>query len=176
MTTDLFGALFGRGEVDAGDAAWLQAMLDTEAALARALERAGLSPAGSGDAVTAIAKAEFFDNRTLGEHAAATGNPVPALVRELTMRLPEHAAWAVHRGATSQDIIDTAAMLLAKRAIEVVLADLSVSAASCAAHATNHIRTVMSGRTLLQQAVPVTFGLVAAGWLGRKSGRGFYTY
>jgi 3-carboxy-cis,cis-muconate cycloisomerase len=81
------------------------------------------------------------------------------------MRLPEHAAWAVHRGATSQDIIDTAAMLLAKRAIEVVLADLSVSAASCAAHATNHIRTVMSGRTLLQQAVPVTFGLVAAGWL-----------
>ena len=165
MTTDLFGALFGRGEVDAGDTAWLQAMLDTEAALARALERAGLSPAGSGEAVTAIAQAEFFDNRTLGEHAAATGNPVPALVRELTMRLPEHAAWAVHRGATSQDIIDTAAMLLAKRAIEVILADLSVSAASCAAHATNHIRTVMSGRTLLQQAVPVTFGLVAAGWL-----------
>ena len=81
------------------------------------------------------------------------------------MRLPEHAAVAVHRGATSQDIIDTAAMLLAKRAIDVVLADLSVSAASCAAHATNHIRTVMSGRTLLQQAVPVTFGLVAAGWL-----------
>ncbi len=165
MTTDLFGALFGRGEVDAGDTAWLQAMLDTEAALARAVERAGLSPAGSGDAVTAIAKAEFFDNRTLGEHAAATGNPVPALVRELTMRLPEHAAVAVHRGATSQDIIDTAAMLLAKRAIEVILADLSVSAASCAAHATNHTRTVMSGRTLLQQAVPVTFGLVAAGWL-----------
>jgi 3-carboxy-cis,cis-muconate cycloisomerase len=165
VTTDLFGALFGRGDVDAGDTAWLQAMLDTEAALARAVERAGLSPEGSGAAVTAVARSDLFDNRALGAAAAATGNPVPALVRELTMRLPEHAAVAVHRGATSQDIIDTAAMLLAKRAIDVVLADLSVSAASCAAHATNHIRTVMSGRTLLQQAVPVTFGLVAAGWL-----------
>jgi 3-carboxy-cis,cis-muconate cycloisomerase len=157
----LFGALFGRGDVDASDTAWLQAMLDTEAALARALERAGLAPAGSGAAVTAVAKAEFLDNRALGEDAAATGNPVPALVRELTQLAPPEAA--VHRGATSQDIIDTAGMLLASRAIEVILADLSASAESCAVRAPDN--TVMSGRTLLQQAVPVTFGLVAAGWL-----------
>jgi 3-carboxy-cis,cis-muconate cycloisomerase len=163
VTTGWFGALFGRGDVDAGDTAWLQAMLDTEAALARALERAGLAPPGSGAAVTEIARAEFMDNRALREGAATTGNPVPALVRELSRRLPEHTP--VHTGATSQDIIDTAAMLVAKRAIEVILADLSVSAASCAAQARNHARTVMSGRTLLQQAVPVTFGLVAAGWM-----------
>lgn len=159
MTTGLFGALFGRGDVDAGDTAWLQAMLDTEAALARAAERAGLAPAGSGAAVTAISKAEFFENRTLGEQAAATGNPVPALVRELT-RL---SGAAVHQGATSQDIIDTAGILIARRAIEVILADLSSAAESCAGHATND--AVMPGRTLLQQAVPVTFGLVASGWL-----------
>jgi 3-carboxy-cis,cis-muconate cycloisomerase len=159
VTTSLFGALFGRGDVDAGDAAWLQAMLDTEAALARAAERAGLAPAGSGAAVTAISKAEFFENRTLGEQAAATGNPVPALVRELT-RL---SGAAVHQGATSQDIIDTAGMLIARRAIEVILADLSAAAEICVAHAPSD--AVMSGRTLLQQAVPVTFGLVAAGWL-----------
>jgi 3-carboxy-cis,cis-muconate cycloisomerase len=164
----LFGALFARGAADASDAAWLQAMLDTEAALARAVERAGLAPPGSGAAVTAVARADFFDNGTLGEAATATGNPVPALVRALTARLPESAAGAaaaVHQGATSQDIIDTAAMLIARQALDAILADLSVAAGSCAAHAAEHARTVMSGRTLLQQAVPVTFGLVAAGWL-----------
>ncbi|HEX6933910.1 MAG TPA: lyase family protein [Streptosporangiaceae bacterium] len=165
MTTGLFGALFGRGGVDASENAWLQAMLDTEAALARAVERAGLAPPGSGAAVTAVASAGFFDNRTLGEAAAATGNPVPALVRALTRLAPAEYAEAVHMGATSQDIVDTAAMLIARRAIGVILADLSSAAASCAALAAGHARTVMSGRTLLQQAVPVTFGLVAAGWL-----------
>jgi 3-carboxy-cis,cis-muconate cycloisomerase len=166
--SSLFGTLFARGAADASDAAWLQAMLDTEAALARAVERAGRAPPGSGAAVTAAASADFFDNGTLGEAAAATGNPVPALVRALTAQLPEPvagAAAAVHQGATSQDIIDTAAMLIARQALDAILADLSVAAGSCAAHAAEQARTVMSGRTLLQQAVPVTFGLVAAGWL-----------
>src|SRR5258707_11617705 len=143
-------------------------MLDTEAALARALERAGLAPRGCGAAVPAVARADFFDNGTLGEAAAATGNPVPALVRALTARLPESAAGAaaaVHKGATSQDIIDTAAMLIARSALDATLADLSAAARSCAASAAEHARTIMSGRTLLQQAVPVTFGLVAAAWL-----------
>ena len=164
----LFGALFDRGAVDVSDQAWLQAMLDTEAALARAAERAGLAPAGSGAAVTAVARSGFFDNGALGAAAAATGNPVPALVRALTRLLPESAAGAaaaVHRGATSQDIIDTAIMLLARQGIAAILADLRVAAAGCAARASEHADTVMSGRTLLQQAVPVTFGLVAAGWL-----------
>ena len=172
MTTDgaggLFGALFARGAADTSDSAWLQAMLDTEAALARAAERAGLVPAGSGAAVTAVASAEFFDNGSLARAAAATGNPVPPLVRALTGLLPESAApaaAAVHRGATSQDIIDTAAMLIARRTLDTILADLAVAASGCAAHAQTHAGTVMSGRTLLQQAVPVTFGLVAAGWL-----------
>ncbi len=165
MNAGLFSALFGRGDVDAGDDAWLRAMLDTEAALARAAERAGLAPPGSGQAVTAVARSDFFDNRTLGEDAAATGNPVPALVRDMTRLVNPEYAGAVHPGATSQDIIDTAAMLLAKRGIGVILADLSAAASSCSARATEHARTVMSGRTLLQQAVPVTLGLVAAGWL-----------
>ena len=60
MNAGLFSALFARGDVDAGDDAWLQAMLDTEAALARAAERAGLAPAGAGAAVTAIARADSF--------------------------------------------------------------------------------------------------------------------
>ena len=113
----LFGGVFARGGVEAGDAAWLRAMLDAEAGLARALERAGLAPAGAGEAVTAAARAGNFDPNELGGLAALTGNPVPGLARALARQVPQTAVSAVHRGATSQDIVDTAAMLLAKRAI-----------------------------------------------------------
>jgi len=161
----LFGGVFARGGVEAGDAAWLQAMLDAEAGLARALERAGLAPAGAGQAVTAAARAGNFDPNELGGLAALTGNPVPGLARALARQVPQTAASAVHRGATSQDIVETAAMLLAKRAIEVIQADLARAADAAAGLAAAHRASIMIGRTLLQQAVPVTFGLVAAGWL-----------
>jgi 3-carboxy-cis,cis-muconate cycloisomerase len=161
----LFGGIFARGGVEADDTAWLQAMLDAEAGLARALERAGLAPAGSGAAVTATARAGNFDPNELGELAALTGNPVPGLARALARRVPQTAVSSVHRGATSQDILDTAVMLLAKRAIDVMLADLAQAAEAAAGLAEEHRASIMIGRTLLQQAVPVTFGLVAAGWL-----------
>lgn len=161
----LFGGVFARGGVEAGDTAWLQAMLDAEAGLARALERAGLTPAGSGEAVTAAARADHFDPNELGGFAALTGNPVPGLARALARRVPQTAVSAVHRGATSQDILDTAAMLLASRAIDVILPDLGEAAGAAAGLAEAHRASIMIGRTLLQQAVPVTFGLVAAGWL-----------
>ncbi len=168
MTTSrglLFGGLFGHGRYDVGDAAWLQAMLDAEAGLARALERAGLAPAGAGEAVTGAAQAGDYDIDAIGAQSAAAGNPVPALVRALTGRVPEFAASTVHYGATSQDIIDTAVMLLARGVLDQVQADLDASASAAAGLAAVHARTVLVGRTLLQQAVPVTFGLVAAGWL-----------
>ena len=161
----LFGGVFARGGVEADDAAWLQAMLDAEAGLARALERAGLAPAGAGEAVTAAARAGNFDPNELGGLAALTGNPVPGLARALARQVPQTAVSAVHRGATSQDIVDTAAMLLAKRAIDVIAADLARAADAAAGLAAAHRDSIMIGRTLLQQAVPVTFGLVAAGWL-----------
>jgi 3-carboxy-cis,cis-muconate cycloisomerase len=161
----LFGGVFARGGVEADDVAWLQAMLDAEAGLARALERAGLAPAGAGEAVTAAARAGNFDPNELGGLAALTGNPVPGLARALARQVPQTAVSAVHRGATSQDIVDTAAMLLAKRAIDVIAADLARAADAAAGLAAAHRDSIMIGRTLLQQAVPVTFGLVAAGWL-----------
>ena len=158
----MFGGIFRRGGVDAGDQAWLRAMLDVEAALARALERAGLAPAGAGAAVTEAAVPENFD---VAELAALTGNPVPALSRALMKQVPRTAAGTVHRGATSQDIVDTAVMLMAARALEVIVADIAAAARAAARLAVQHRATIMIGRTLLQQAVPVTFGLVAAGWL-----------
>jgi 3-carboxy-cis,cis-muconate cycloisomerase len=166
--SQLFGALFDRGRLRIDDDAWLQAMLDTEAGLARAAERAGLAPSGSGTAVTSVASVSFFDNGAIGAAAAATGNPVPALVKALTGLLPAEsaaAAPAIHLGATSQDIIDTAAMLIARRVLAEILADLSAAASACAGLTREHAVTVMAGRTLLQQAVPITFGLVTAGWL-----------
>ena len=140
-------------------------MLAVEAALARAVERAGLAPGGAGAAVTKAAVPENFDLAELGELAALTGNPVPALSRALARQVPRPAAGAVHRGATSQDIVDTAAMLLARDALDVIGADLAAAAQAAAGLADTHRSTIMIGRTLLQQAVPITFGLMAAGWL-----------
>ncbi len=161
----LFGGLFDRGAAGTGDHAWLQAMLDTEAALARALERAGLAGAGAGAAVTEAARAGGFDIDELGRLAMNTGNPVTGLVRALTEKVPAEARAAVHQGATSQDIIDSAVMLMARRVLDGAESDLSAAAAAAAALAEAHRDTIMTGRTLLQQAVPVTFGLTAAGWL-----------
>jgi 3-carboxy-cis,cis-muconate cycloisomerase len=161
----LFGGLFDGGAAETGDQAWLQAMLDVEAALARSLERAGLAAAGTGAQVTAAAQADRFDIGEIGRRSELTGNPVPALVRALTELLPRPAADAVHRGATSQDIMDSAVMLIARTVLDSVLADLAAAAAAAAELAWAHADSVMIGRTLLQQAVPVTFGLVAAGWL-----------
>jgi 3-carboxy-cis,cis-muconate cycloisomerase len=161
----LFGGVFTRGGADTGDAAWLQAMLDTEAGLARALERAGLAPAGSGAEVTKAAVAADFDVAELGRLSLLTGNPVPGLARALTRKVGGPAARAVHRGAASQDIMDTAAMLLARDALDATRHDLEQAADAAANLAISHGQSLMIGRTLLQQAIPVTFGMVAAGWL-----------
>jgi 3-carboxy-cis,cis-muconate cycloisomerase len=161
----LFGGVFARGSAIIDDRAWLQAMLDAEAGLARALERANLAPAGTGEAVTRAARAEDFDVAELGELSALTASPVPGLARALTRKVGGQSGRAVHRGATSQDILDTAAMLLARTAIDAARADLADAAAAAAELARRHRSVLMIGRTLLQQAVPVTFGVVAAGWL-----------
>ena len=77
----------------------------------------------------------------------------------------EDAARYVHKGATSQDVTDTAMMLVAKRALDLILAELDGISSACARLAESHRDTIMAGRTLLQQALPTTFGLKAAGWL-----------
>src|SRR3984885_14758978 len=158
----MFGGVFMRGGPVADDSAWLRAMLAAESALARALERAGLAPLGAGAAVTAAAaRAGDFDLAELNRSSALTGNPVPGLARALTRLVPDPAAKAaVHQGATSQDISDTAAMLLPRDPIDAASDSLSGAAAAAARLADAHRASLMIGRTLLQQAVPVTFGVV----------------
>jgi 3-carboxy-cis,cis-muconate cycloisomerase len=168
----IFGGVFTRGGPVADDAAWLRAMLAAESALARALEQAGLAAPGAGSAVTAAAaRPGDFDIAELSQSSALTGNPVPGLARALARLVADPAAkTAVHKGATSQDIMDTAAMLLARDAIDAAGDSLAGAAAAAARLADVHRGSLMIGRTLLQQAVPVTFGVVAAGWLAGLDG------
>lgn len=146
------------------DTACLRAMLDAEAALTRAQASLGLAPEAAAEAVTAAARTDLFDVTSLAERARAGGNPVIPLVADLTQAVgPEYGPY-VHRGATSQDILDTATMLVAVRTLDLVLADLERTQQALARLAADHRDTVMPGRTLTQHAVPTTFGLKAAGW------------
>ncbi|MFI9749158.1 3-carboxy-cis,cis-muconate cycloisomerase [Streptomyces collinus] len=146
-----------------GDHAYLRALLDAEAALTRAQAALGLAPAGAATAVTEAAGGAF-DAVSLAGRARAGGNPVIPLVADLTKAVGDPYGPYVHRGATSQDILDTATMLVAARALGPVLADLGRTEQALARLAAEHRDTAMPGRTLTQHAVPTTFGLKAAGW------------
>ncbi|MFC4060663.1 3-carboxy-cis,cis-muconate cycloisomerase [Planomonospora corallina] len=163
----LFSQVFSRGgaAAEVTDAAWLAAMLDVEAALACAQAGLGIVPEAAAEAVGAACDPELFDLAEIGRLAARTANPVVPLVAALREQVPAGLRRYVHHGATSQDVNDTAMMLLARRALTQILGDLRAAADACAGLAGRHRDTVMAGRTLLQQAVPVTFGLKAAGWL-----------
>ncbi|MCX4782109.1 3-carboxy-cis,cis-muconate cycloisomerase [Streptomyces sp. NBC_01264] len=158
------GRIGSAAEAATGELAWLQAMLDAEAALTRAQAALGQVPHEAAGAVSSAADAGRFDLRSIALRAAGAGNPVLALVADLTARLPPEHAQYVHRGATSQDILDTAAMLVASRSLTAVLSALARTERSLAALAAEHRDTVLPGRTLTQHAVPTTFGLKAAGW------------
>jgi len=159
----LFDGVLARGPVReaVGDRAWLGAMLAFEAALARAKARAGLMTAAEADAIDRACRVESFDVEALGREAAASGTPVVPLVRALGAA----GAGKAHLGATSQDVIDTAAMLVAHRALVLIGDDLDGAADAAADLASRYRETLMAGRTLLQHALPITFGLKAAGWL-----------
>jgi 3-carboxy-cis,cis-muconate cycloisomerase len=141
------------------DEAWLRALLETERALATAQAKVGVISQEAAAAVVA-ACARDFDAAALAKAGRRAGNPVEPLVRELR----EHAEF-VHWGATSQDILDTAAALVARDATTLIASELDGVASACAELADRHRSTVMAARTLLQQAVPTTFGVKAAGWL-----------
>ncbi|MGW3861266.1 3-carboxy-cis,cis-muconate cycloisomerase [Streptomyces sp. NPDC005047] len=148
-----------------GDHAYLRALLDAEAGLTRAQAALGLAPAGAAAAVTeAAGDPARFDVRSLAERARSGGNPVIPLVADLTGAVGEEYGPYVHRGATSQDIMDTATMLVAARTLDLLLPDLTRTERALALLAAENRDTAMPGRTLTQHAVPTTFGLKAAGW------------
>ena len=151
------------------DESVLRAMLDFESALARAEARTGVIPKDAADIITALAKPGSFDAAALSIAAFRAGTPAIPLVKALTEQVRKtnaEAARFVHWGATSQDVVDSAMSLLLKRAEPILIADLLRIEKALAGLSDQHKHSVMLGRTLLQPAPPVTFGLKAAGWLG----------
>jgi 3-carboxy-cis,cis-muconate cycloisomerase len=146
----------------------IQGMLDFEAALARAGARAGLVPPSAAAVIASSCRAELFDPAEIARGAALAGNPAIPLLSALTDLVahgdPEAARW-VHRGATSQDAMDTGLVLQMRAGLDEIEADLVRLEEALARLASAHRLTPMAGRTWLQQAQPITFGLKAAGWL-----------
>lgn len=161
-TTDALAAAFS-------DTAFLQNMLDVEAALSRAEAGAALIPQEAAAAITRAAVASAFDIDDIVGQARANATPVIALVRMLEARVeaidPKAARW-VHFGTTSQDVFDTALILCVRSAWASLERDHARLVAGLDRLAREHAGTIMLGRTLLQPALPITFGLKAAGWFG----------
>ncbi|MBX5444471.1 3-carboxy-cis,cis-muconate cycloisomerase [Sphaerobacter sp.] len=141
-------------------------MLEFEAALAQAEAAAGVIPAEAAQAIAAACRVERFDIPALYRAAVPAGTLAIPLVRALTEQVTPEGRDYVHWGATSQDVIDTAMVLQMRDGLTLLIDRLLAVGDACAALAEQHRRTLMPGRTLMQQALPITFGLKAARWLG----------
>jgi 3-carboxy-cis,cis-muconate cycloisomerase len=122
-------------------------------------------PTAAADAIGAACDAGLYDVGEIGRQSEATGTPVVPMLERLRAQVGADAAAYVHFGATSQDAMDTAAVLVATRTLPAIHADAATAGDLCAGLAERHRDTPVIGRTLLQQALPTTFGLKAAGWL-----------
>jgi 3-carboxy-cis,cis-muconate cycloisomerase len=159
--------LFWPGDERAGElmseATLLDAMVQVENAWLDALVVSGLAPALSDGDLTGLVTSDDVDE--LARAAEAAGNPVPALVAMLRSRTGIDSATWLHRGLTSQDVLDTALMLALRGVLDRVLDELRSQVIASSILAERHASTPMIGRTLTQHAVPTTFGAVSAGWL-----------
>jgi 3-carboxy-cis,cis-muconate cycloisomerase len=142
---------------------YFQRMLDVEAALARVQARLGIIPADAGVAITKAARVENLVTEELAASARNVGYPVVGLVAGLSRAAGSAGGWT-HWGATTQDIMDTATVLQVREGLTLIHASLRTMVKALAAQAEKHRRTVMAGRTHLQQALPITLGLKCAGW------------
>jgi 3-carboxy-cis,cis-muconate cycloisomerase len=166
----LFDRLFRYEAIDRifSDEAYIQSLLEFETALARAEAKAGVIPAGAAPIIAAACRPEDFSVGELASQAALSGNAAIPLVKQLTtlvLKQNQDAARFVHWGATSQDAIDTAAVLQLRRALEVMDQDLVRLISTLAGLAEKHRATPVAARTWMQQALPTTFGFIVAGWL-----------
>ena len=153
-----------------GDRAVLAAILAVEAGWAAVLEKADLAPAGSAAVVASAAEAGRYGLADIARQAQGGGNPVIPLLAGLRKQVKAKdtsnvgAVKAVHTSLTSQDVLDTALMLVARNTVEALLADLKGTTAALAALAEQHADTLCVGRSLTQHSLPFTFGLRAAQW------------
>ncbi|MDB5764678.1 MAG: 3-carboxy-cis,cis-muconate cycloisomerase [Herminiimonas sp.] len=169
-SSNLTGAIFSTDAMQRvfSDRACIQRMLDFEAALARAEAAQGVIPETAVPAITACCDAGAIDLAALAAAAGPAGNLAIPLVKQLTAQVAgvdAEASKYVHWGATSQDAIDTGMVLQLRDALDHIDADLAQLADALAKLARQHQHTPLVGRTWMQHALPITFGLKAAGWL-----------
>ncbi|WP_024285481.1 lyase family protein [Cellulomonas sp. KRMCY2] len=159
----------GRTASSTDDAAVLRALLDVEAAWVRVQRTLGLVDDGMVQAVEEVCRTTPFDAASVAGRSEQGGSPVLPLLADLRAAVAQRspaAAQAVHRGLTSQDVLDSALMLLARRSLNGLRGSLRSAGDALAGLADTHRGTLAVGRTLGQSALPTTFGLKAAGWLG----------
>ena len=161
----ILGTLYGSDAMRAvfDETAYFQRMLDVEAALARVQGRMGIIPADAADAIIEAARIGNLRTEDLAASARNVGYPVVGLVAGLSKAAGEAGGWT-HWGATTQDIMDTATVLQVRQGLDLIETELRAILTALVAQADKHRHTVMAGRTHLQQALPVTFGLKCAIW------------
>ncbi len=167
LDSEIFGPLFNDPEI-AGffdDTAFLRAMLEVEGSLARVEAKLGIIPAAAGEQISEICRTVVLDPRQIGQDTWRDGVPTISLVKALREAVGKDAAPYIHWGATTQDIVDTANVLQIRSAIQVMEQRLAALIDRLADLADRHRTTVMAGRTHGQQALPISFGFKAAGWL-----------
>lgn len=166
LDSTIFGPLFGDEQVNElfSDRALVVKLVQVEIALARAEARLGVIPSAAAEQIAGV-KADKIDAAALAQGTIRSGFPIIALVQELRKQVSAEAAPYIHWGATTQDIIDSAAVLQLRDAMQILRRRIGEISRNLASLADKHRTTVLAGRTHSQQALPVTFGLKAAGWL-----------
>jgi 3-carboxy-cis,cis-muconate cycloisomerase len=171
LQSTLFGDMFGTAAMRAvfGELAFLARCIEVEAALARAQARLGIIPADAAQAISAAAgrlagAPARLDLDRLKRETANVGYPILPLVRQLADAAGAAGRY-LHWGATTQDIMDSAAVLQIRAGLDLIAADLDATRGHLAALARKYRDTPMAGRTHLQHALPITFGYKAAVWL-----------
>jgi 3-carboxy-cis,cis-muconate cycloisomerase len=166
LDSELFGPLFTTGAMRTvfSDQAWVGSMLATEAALARSQQRLGLAPEALGPAIAAI-RPEDLDIAALGDRAAVAGVPTIPFVQAVQSQLNADLERSFHKGATTQDIIDTALVLRVRDALDLIAVDLDAIIQGLSGLADRHRATPCVGRSYGQHAAPLSFGYKASVWL-----------
>jgi 3-carboxy-cis,cis-muconate cycloisomerase len=166
LDSTIFAPLFADAEISAllTDEAYVGALLEVEAALARAQAKIGIIPATAAEQISRV-KAADIDITALTKGTIRSGFPIIALVQQLRKQAGGEAAPYVHWGATTQDIMDTASVLQMRAAIEIFKPAILNIIRRLSDLAQRHRTTVLAGRTHGQQALPITFGLKVASWM-----------
>lgn len=164
----LNSSMFTEESVDSifSDDGFLATLLRVEAAIALAQADAGVIPNSAAERIREACEGGFIDASTVFKEGAAVATPIIPLVQAIEGLIDSEAAGFIHYGVTSQDIIDTALMLQSRAATQVIRDEVAAIADQCADFTRQYRHTLMVGRTLGQHALPITFGLKAARWLG----------